>query len=196
MGSKTARVASLVIVTGLVTSGCTGSAQGPEATGGPAPSASEPASASPSPSLPTKPDRPEAMERDDAEGAAAAAGYFIELYPYVMATGDTEEFEAMSHRGCGFCDDALRQANRIEAREYIYTGGESRLAVTTAYVRDGVTGIYPLDVEISQEASRITDGGVEIYSAEAKVSMSRIEMGMRDDVWVVVALAPIPENEE
>jgi hypothetical protein len=135
------------------------------------------------------------MEREDAEGAAAAAEYFIELYPYVMATGDTKEFEAMSHRACGFCDDALKQASRIAESNYMYVGGGSALSVVETYVRDDVTGIFPLDVEISQNPSQITDrDGKEVYSADAKVSESRVEMGVRKGQWVVVTVAPIPET--
>lgn len=189
------RAIGLIVTAGLALSACTGSSGDPEAsassTDGPTPVAS----ASPSPTAPAKPERPEAMNRKDAEGAAAAAEYFIELYPYVMATGDVEEFEAMSHRACGFCEDALEQAERIEVHGYTYTGGDTDLSVTETYRRDGVTGIYPLDVDISQEASQITDGkGGEIYAAKGRVSESRVEMGTRDGQWIVVAVAPIPEG--
>jgi hypothetical protein len=187
MDSAAMRIAGLFVVVGLALSGCTGS----NSTGNSTPAVS----ASPSPSVPTKPERPDAMERDDAKGAAAAAEYFIELYPYVMATGDTKEFEAMSHRACGFCDDALEQAKRIKERNYMYSGGDSKLSVTETYVRDEVTGIFPLDVEISQKSSLISDReGKEVHASNAKDSKSRIEMGIRDGQWVVVTVAPIPEK--
>lgn len=189
------RAIGLVVTAGLALSACTGSPGDPEASASSVDDPTPVVSASPSPTGPAKPERPEAMNRKDAEGAAAAAEYFIELYPYVMATGDVEEFEAMSHRACGFCADALEQAERIEAHGYTYTGGDSDLSITEAYRRDGVTGIYPLDVEISQEASRITDSeGEAIYSAKGRVSESRVEMGTRDGQWIVVTVAPIPEG--
>jgi len=50
-----------------------------------------------------KPVPPEAMARDDVAGAEAAAQYFLELYPYVHATGDLTEWDAMSAPGCQFC---------------------------------------------------------------------------------------------
>nr|BFF19758.1 hypothetical protein GCM10025730_32790 [Promicromonospora thailandica] len=137
------------------------------------------------------------MERDDAEGAAAAAKYFIELYPYVMATGDTEEFEAMSHRACGFCEDALEQAERVETNDYTYVGGGSRLDVKQAYARDPVTGIFPLDAVIAQDGSQILgrDGAV-VFTAEHKRFDRRIEIGRRAGAWVVVTVAPIPGAEK
>ena len=135
------------------------------------------------------------MKRKDAKGAAAAAEYFIELYPYVMATGDTEEFEAMSHRACGFCEDAIEQAERIKKRGFTYTGGYTELTVVTTYARDGVTGIFPLDVRIAQQSSLILDDdGKDIHLANDKVSESRVEMGLRRGEWVVVAVALSPEE--
>jgi hypothetical protein len=197
MDGAAMRIAGLVLAAGLVLSACTGAAPDPEVSTGPAGDPTPTASASPSPSVPTKPERPEAMEREDAEGAAAAAEYFIELYPYVMATGDTEEFEAMSHRACGFCDDALEQAKQIKEGGWIYEGGGSTLSVTQTYNQDELTGIYPLDVEISQESSQISEsGGAQLDSIESKKFDRRIEMGLRSGEWVVVTVAPIPVADQ
>ncbi|MFC6508889.1 DUF6318 family protein [Promicromonospora citrea] len=179
---------------GPVLMGCTDSAAEPD-DGASSPRVSAETSASPSPSAPAKPERPEAMNRDDAEGAAAAAEYFIELYPYVMATGDTEEFEAMSHRACGFCSQALEDVSRAQAQDRAYEGGEIAMTLVEQYERDEVTGIYPLDVEVTQQASRTTaaDGSV-VSSAEESVSEHRVEMGRRNGRWVVVAIAPRAES--
>ena len=43
------------------------------------------------------------MDRDDAEGALAAMTHFIALYGYAYATGDVEEWQAMSDPECVFC---------------------------------------------------------------------------------------------
>lgn len=197
MGGATMRVAGLVVAVGLVVSGCTGSTPDPDvsssSTSGPTPVASP--SASPTPSVPAKPERPAAMERDDAEGAAAAAEYFIELYPYVMATGDTEEFEAMSHRACGFCEQALTDANRIQNRGQIFRGGATKVRLLDQYLRDDLTGIYPLDLEVTQQASRTLEAdGAVVSSAKEQKSAHRVEMGRKNDQWLVVAIAPRPES--
>jgi hypothetical protein len=189
------RGAGLAVMIGLTLSACTGSTPEPEVTtgssSGPTPAVS--ASASPAPSVPAKPKRPEAMKCDDAEGAAAAAEYFIELYPYVMATGDTEEFEAMSHRACGFCAQALDDAVRIRNLGQVFQGGATDVVVLDQYVRDSLTGIYPLDVEVTQEASKTV--GVDrsvVATADAHTSQHRVEMGRKNDRWLVVAIAPRP----
>jgi len=135
------------------------------------------------------------MKRDDAEGAAAAAEYFIELYPYVMATGDTEEFEAMSHRACGFCEQTLKDVDRIQNRGQTFQGGATEAMLLDQYLRDDLTGIYPLDFEVTQEASKTLDAdGSVASSAKAQVSEHRVEVGRKSDRWLVVAIAPRPES--
>ncbi|MEU4361024.1 DUF6318 family protein [Promicromonospora sp. NPDC023987] len=198
MGNAVIRMAGLVVAAGLVLSGCTGSTPDADANASPTgqpPSASP--SASPSPSGPAKPERPDAMKRKDAKGAAAAAEYFIELYPYVMATGDTEEFEAMSHRACGFCDELASQASAIQDAKETFIGGKTTVEITNEYQRDEVTGIYPFDSKITQEAQTITgaDGRV-VLDAKREVLDRRIEIGRRNGEWVMVTVAPIPENNQ
>jgi hypothetical protein len=140
-----------------------------------------------------KPERPEAMKRKDAKGAAAAAEYFIELYPYVMATGDTEEFEAMSHRACGFCDDALEQAKKIRSRNETWKGGETRGVLLETYKRDEITGIYPLDFEVEQAAAQIVNAeGATVFEGKDERATYRAELGWKSGAWVVVEIAPGP----
>ncbi|MBL0886144.1 DUF6318 family protein [Myceligenerans indicum] len=133
------RGAAVVVVLGGLTVGCTGNADAD-----PSPTttvAAEPTASQTAEPLPQKPERPAAMDRDDAAGAAAAAEYFIKLYPYVMATGDTEEFEAMSHGACGFCSDALEQAESIRENNDTWVGGEVNVEILEAYAPDELTGI-------------------------------------------------------
>nr|WP_255415715.1 DUF6318 family protein [Promicromonospora sp. AC04] len=189
-------MAGLVVAVGLALSACSGSTPDPDVTGSSSADPTPTASASPSPSFPAKPERPEAMEREDAEGAAAAAEYFIELYPYVMATGDTEEFEAMSHRACGFCDELANQASAIQDADETFAGGATTVQITKEYKRDEVTGIYPFDSKITQEAQTITAAdGRTVLDADKEVLERRIEIGRRDGEWVMVTVAPIPEHD-
>ena len=135
------------------------------------------------------------MKRKDAKGAAAAAEYFIELYPYVMATGDTEEFEAMSHRACGFCEDVLDDIARFQGKGQTYDGGSAKGTILVSYTRDQLTGIYPFDMSIQQQASAVVDAtGKEVSAEGYSTSEVRIEIGMRADSWIVVELASTPEG--
>ncbi|MDO4901496.1 DUF6318 family protein, partial [Actinomyces sp.] len=45
-----------------------------------------------------------------SEGAATAATYFLNLYPYVHATGDLSTFKTMSKDDCEFCNKVIANA--------------------------------------------------------------------------------------
>ena len=60
-----------------------------------------------------EPTRPPAMDRDDIEGAIAAAEYFLALYPYIYATGDLSTWDEMSHPECIFCKGAADEVTEL-----------------------------------------------------------------------------------
>jgi hypothetical protein len=197
MAGATMRMAGLVVAVGLALSGCTGSTPDPDVSGTAAgdPTASTSVSASPTPSVPAKPERPDAMERSDAEGAAAAAEYFIELYPYVMATGDTEEFEAMSHRACEYCKGTLENAAWLQETRGTFEGGLTEAVLAKTYQRDDLTGIFPFDFGTSQGEIWIRDQeGKQVDHIAETDFEARVEVGRRDGEWVIVEVATDPDS--
>ncbi|MCP2285432.1 hypothetical protein APR04_004364 [Promicromonospora umidemergens] len=195
MGSAAIRMAGMVVAAGLVMSACTGSPGADPSPPGEPPSAAP--VASPSPSLPAKPERPDAMKREDAEGAAAAAEYFIELYPYVMATGDIEEFEAMSHRACDYCTGALENAAWLQETRGTFEGGFTDAVLAKTYQRDELTGVIPLDFVTSQGEISIRDEKRnEIDHVSTTEFQARVEVGRRDGAWVIVEIAPDPGSDQ
>lgn len=190
------RVAGLVLAVGLALSACTGATPDPEVTTDPTGDPMPTASASPSPSAPIKPERPEAMEREDAKGAAAAAEYFLSLYAYTRSTGDTQDWDVMSHNACGFCTDGSDRAREMAARGETLVGGGLEVHILQTYLRDDLTGIYPLDARVTQEPYETRDAnGRVIDSGDREVVDRRIEMGRRNGDWVVVTIAQIPGAE-
>lgn len=186
-----------VLVSALAIAALTGSAAcAGNADAGPSPTAADTSA----PTEPTttampedeveKPERPAAMDRDDAAGAAAAAEYFIELYPYVMATGDTSEFEAMSHEACGFCSASLRDTRRINQNNNEYIGGHTKASIIQEYEQDALTGIHPFDMRVTQDESKVVDAnGKELSSLGETVSIIRVEVGRRSGQWFVAEVA-------
>ena len=63
------------------------------------------------------------MDRDDADGAIAAATYFISLYPYAYASGDLLAWNAMSDPACIFCASVTGNVGEMVARGNRLTGG-------------------------------------------------------------------------
>ncbi|MCB7136052.1 DUF6318 family protein [Cellulosimicrobium marinum] len=181
----------------LVVSGCTGDPVEPETSTSSSstvdPTPTETPEPTPTETGPTKPARPAAMDQHDAEGAAAAAEYFLELYPYVMTTGDTAEWEAMSHEACESCQGMLDSASLRAQDGDIFEGGETRVVVGETYVQDELTGLFPLDLEVTQDPVQIASRGGEIlYAEDQRTFAARAEMGVRDGDWVVFGFAEIP----
>ncbi|MHA7134216.1 DUF6318 family protein [Oerskovia turbata] len=127
---------------------------------------------------PVKPERPADMARTDEVGAAAAAVYFLELYPYVMATGDLAEWDAISFVDrCEFC---VKVSSDVEGQKAVggtYRGGEVSVEVTKTYPIDTLLGAYPVDVRLSQAASTITDAsGTEVSATNQTAGALRVEV--------------------
>ena len=129
------------------------------------------------------------MDVDGPAGAEAAAVYFIQLDSYMQATGDTAEFEAMSHSACEFCSERLEQARQIAGLGATFVGGEMAVEILHTYAQDPVTGVWPIDVRVREEPTTVTlpDGEV-IFEQERGSFTGTIGLGQRDGDWVVVGL--------
>ena len=63
------------------------------------------------------------MSQVDTETAEAVAVYFLQLYPYVYATGDLAEWRALSHPECIFCADVATDVESASSRGESTEGG-------------------------------------------------------------------------
>ena len=168
----------------------------------PATPESPPASASPaataSPSRAPKavvvaPVRPAEMDDDGPAGAEAAAVYFAELDSYMQATGDTAEWESISHSTCEFCADRLNQARALRAQDCQWTGGDVRVEIRHTYAQDAPTGIWPIDAMLTQAPATVTDrDGHIVAEIPAASGLRRIEVAQQDGHWVFVEAGGIP----
>lgn len=186
---------SIAAAAALLVAGCD---DDPPATPTPEPTAASASpSASPSPSataVVVAPERPKEMDDDGPAGAEAAAVYFLELDPYIMKTGDTAEWEAMSQESCGFCDERAKQAATITREGYVYEGGEIRAQALHTYEQDAATGIWPIDVETRVQAWTVTDDDNEVASQDAVNSTQRVEVARSSRSWVIVGVVNDTEN--
>src|SRR5690625_1476754 len=136
----------------------------------------ETASPGPGPTPWPEPTRPAAMERDDIEGAKAAAEYFLELYPYAFATGELEDFREMSHPDCKFCRGAADRVTDLYTNGGYAVGGE--FSVSDIVAREsgeenvshvvGLSGTEAASTEYSREGEviRTLGGGEARYTFE------------------------------
>ncbi|PJJ74365.1 hypothetical protein CLV28_1861 [Sediminihabitans luteus] len=190
----------------LATGGCTGGGAAQGAASPPASSAptvsgsSEPTATTVTPTpaaTPTatgtavKPVRPADLDRTDARGAEAAATYFLELYPYVMATGDTAEWDAMTfEKTCEFCTKISDAALAYSAGGKSVTGGDVHLGAVERLSKDSLTGIYPVRVNIRQDDSTLLDSSGSTIQVLEGISSTLIVETVRDDTgWLVAAVS-------
>ena len=59
------------------------------------------------------PAKPPQMNEENAEGAAASVGYFLNLYRYAYVTGNTTELAKMSEDQCKFCRSTIDNATTL-----------------------------------------------------------------------------------
>ncbi|MDO8148373.1 DUF6318 family protein [Isoptericola sp. b515] len=200
--SSLRRLVPALVVLGLL-AGCTGGDPKPEA------QASEPSSApvttapseeptpspSPSPTGPTKPERPAAMDKKNAEGAAAAVEYILGLEQPMMVSGDTTAWERHSHRSCDYCESRLDQAQLIAERGDLFEGGGYEVRVDKVFARDVITGIWPMNITVREHATSIAaPSGEVLMDSAATTAERRAEIALRDGTWVLVEIAPIPND--
>ncbi|WP_155859479.1 DUF6318 family protein [Cellulomonas sp. KRMCY2] len=137
----------------------------------------------------TAPVRPAEMERSDEVGAAAAAEYFLRLFPYVMQSGDLEEWALISTTDCEFCSTVRGWVEDFAAADEDYAGGDVTVAGVHVFPQDAVLGGYTVQLEFTQADARVAgpDGvvtrSVEAYGEYAFVDVIRSQTG-----WVLVEL--------
>lgn len=95
------------------------------------------------------PEKPTAMSENSPEGAVAAAEYFISLYPYVYATGDLAEWDAMSEDRCVFCTSVHDNVTEL------HDGGgwaePEEITVSGSNYRDPADGYEYSSVDVALE---------------------------------------------
>jgi len=135
------------------------------------------------------------MDDDGPAGAEAAAVYFLQLDDYIMKSGDTTTYKAMSHDDCARCTARLDQAQEIADRGDRWTGGDVRASILRTYEQDAATGIWPIDVSVRIDPVVVTDSdGEEVFTDKEAQTKSRIEIARQDDGWVVIGIGDIPET--
>ena len=192
-----AGAAAVALVVGLV-AGCSGGGAkaGPSSS---SPRTSSPSSSpaqwsSPSPSLTpdaaVKPVRPAAMDQVSAAGAEAVAVYFVNLFPYVFASGDLTEWKAMSHAECVYCANVLGGVKKMIAAGNRSEGGLVQIsAVQSTVITAGRW--WSVDLDMAQAPSVTVDGSGKVVEdfPEAKNYHWTVAVVYDAGNWVVRELS-------
>ncbi|MFC8734356.1 DUF6318 family protein [Luteimicrobium sp. NPDC057192] len=199
---------AVVVVAALALAGCTsGSGEaGPttQAPVSPSPSVSTPAVTPAPTATPSKtasaasgaPKRPTGMNANTAEGARKTALYFIQLYPYMLRTGDTKEWDRLSvKKQCEFCSEVRAKAVSKKKHHQVFSGGEIKAKVVTTYDRDTLYDAYPIDIQIDQQASVTHDkAGKVVATGKPVSSIVTVEAARVGRVWKILEIGSDGKN--
>src|SRR5690606_23134069 len=155
------RLGGALVAVGLTAVGCSDADGEPTPTSGPtvsespseAPSSPEPTSPAPGPTPWPEPTRPAAMERNDVEGAKAAAEYFLALYPYVYVTGDLDAWREISHLECQFCAGVVANVEELHGAGGYADGPLLEIRTIEAAPPDGTYEYFSVWVEADERTS-------------------------------------------
>ncbi len=128
------------------------------------------------------------MATMDGNGAAAAAVYFIELYGYVLQTGDLTEWNAMSFPQCQFCSSTAQYVRSVYAAGGSFIGGDITAEVVTVHELDGFIGGYPVDLQITQAATEERDAaGGRTSAMDQKSNLMQLATVYFKGSWTIAA---------
>ncbi|WP_260458768.1 DUF6318 family protein [Actinotalea ferrariae] len=181
-----ARLAGLVLVGVVAVGGCTPSDPDPT----PSPDVTT-ASPTPTPSPTAEalspPERPAEMDLVDEAGAVAAARYFMELFGYLLRSGDAVEWDTVSGQSCDFCANAKARATEVYGAGHVIDGGALTTGDAAVLGHDAAINTYAVEVEyqFAAGARRDADGGVvEEIDAEAGTAVLDVTPSSRG--WILV----------
>ena len=178
---------AMAVLSGCALAACTGDPTDPPTTApvtSAAPSPSATPTPTPTPDAAVPPERPD-MSRVDTATAEAVARYFLELYPYVYATGDLTEWRALSHPECIFCASVITNVEEMVAAGEHWEGGLPTFvdASTTAVSDD----FFNVAVTLAEAAAhRVSTEGDVVEESPGGESLITLAVVLTDQkAWMV-----------
>lgn len=133
------------------------------------------------------PEKPTAMSENSPEGAVAAAEYFISLYPYVYATGDLTEWDAVCEATSKLCSSVSDYVEKLHAKG----GWGDPWTQTIKTARSGATEdketlLIELTIDSGAMVRHMADGSTETDPA-AQDQTFRARMHWSRNMWLLQA---------
>lgn len=185
-------VVTLIMATVLTATACTSRQLPPE----PTPPATSPTPTQPTPIETTAeepaalPETPVEMQRDDDIGAAAAAGYFLDLFPYVMGTGDTARWDEISAQDCGFCSSVRDDVQAVFASGGRFTGGALTHEPGNVLGRNDMLGGYTVEISYTvEEGTELDAAGTVIDALPEEKATVYVDTVYSSNGWTLVEVS-------
>ncbi len=178
----------MITAFGLLVTGCTDDPAPVETTPASTPSLSPSPTPTTTPDAPTPPQRPEAMSVADADGAAAAAAFFLsELYPYTYGSRDLTEWNALSGQDCVLCNSVRSDVETLLANDETSQPGDVSVEwATGGEVTQGQW--YRAELRLHQGESRRYSGDGTHVSTTPGATVDALVVLTWDGSWTIDAV--------
>ena len=131
-----------------------------------------------------KPERPAGMDELSPEGLRLAGEYVLALYPYVYATGDLSDWQAMSTPDCGFCNSVITKVTKLhDAGGWVDPTPHEAIAESYG-VSDEDPNVWVVTFHYSHPESLDHDGSGGTSTVEAEDLTFALQMRWTGQTWI------------
>jgi len=134
-----------------------------------------------------KPERPAGMDELSPEGLRLAGEYFMSLYPYVYATGDLSDWQAMSTPGCGFCNNVITNVTETHIAGGWVDPTPQEVVAETYGVTDRDPDVWGVTFHITHGAGTRHDGSGGTSTVDAEDVTFLLQMRWTGQTWITEA---------
>ena len=126
------------------------------------------------------------MDEVSAAGAEAVAVYFLQLFPYVFATGDLDDYRALSHPECIYCANVISHVERVVAAQQRSEGGLVAASEVSALETDPGRW-WLVTLTLVEQPSVTLDAGSSVIEEFPDVKTYRTDIAVirEGDKWLV-----------
>lgn len=136
-----------------------------------------------------RPERPELIDGDGLDAAAAIGEYFLQLYPYVYATGDLSEWQELSHPDCQFCQSVVDNVTALHAGGGYVSGPTVEIVENVTYELVDGYEFHRVDVIVEWgEHQRIDADGEALFEEVGFLGTAVYAMDWTGERWRVRGL--------
>ena len=132
-----------------------------------------------------KPERPAGMDEFTVEGAAAAGEYFLLLFPYVYATGELSDWQAMSDPECVFCNNVINDVTEVHSSGGWVDPWPQEAVAETYGVSDEDPNVWAVSFHFSHSESLDHDGTGGTSTVKAEDLAFVLQMRWTGQIWIV-----------
>ena len=132
-----------------------------------------------------KPERPAGMDELSPEGLRLAGEYVLALYPYVYATGDLSDWQAMSDLECGFCNNVITKVTKLhDAGGWVDPTPHEAVAVSYG-VSEEDPNVWALSFHYSHPQGTDHDGSGGTSTVDAEDITFVLHMRWTGQTWII-----------